>query len=43
MKPSVAPQAHRIEIRGIEIRGIVEANRGKNVRVFGSVAVGEDA
>ena len=43
MKPSVAPQAHRIKIRGIEIRRIVEVDCGKNARVFGFVAVGEDA
>lgn len=36
MKPSVASQAYRIEIRRI-----VEVDCGKNARVFGFVAVGE--
>lgn len=38
MKPSVAFQAHRHEIRRI-----VEAHRASNARVFGSVATGEDS
>lgn len=37
MKPSVAFQTHRTEIRRI-----VEANRASNARIFGSVAAGED-
>ncbi|KLU23494.1 hypothetical protein EOS_25055 [Caballeronia mineralivorans PML1(12)] len=37
MKPSVALNAHRAEIRLI-----VEANRAVNARVFGSVLHGED-
>ena len=37
MKPSLAFEAHREEIRRI-----VEANRGLNPRVFGSVLHGED-
>lgn len=38
MKPSVALKDHRDAIRRI-----VEANRARNARVFGSVATGEDA
>ena len=37
MKPSIALNAHRAEIRRI-----VEANRASNARVFGSVLRGED-
>jgi len=37
MKPSIALDAHRVEIRLI-----VEANRAVNARVFGSVLHGED-
>jgi uncharacterized protein len=37
MKPSVAFQAHRAEIRRV-----VEAHRASNARIFGSVARGED-
>jgi predicted nucleotidyltransferase len=37
MKPSVALQAHRLEVRRV-----VEARRALNPRVFGSVARGED-
>ena len=37
MKPSIAFQAHRNEIRRI-----VETNRASNARIFGSVAAGED-
>jgi predicted nucleotidyltransferase len=37
MKPSLAFEAHRAEIRRI-----VEANRGLNPRVFGSVLHGDD-
>lgn len=37
MKPSVALNAHRVEIRRI-----VEDNRALNARVFGSVVRGED-
>lgn len=37
MKPSVALNAHRAEIRRI-----VESNRASNARVFGSVLRGED-
>ena len=37
MKPSVALEAHRDEIRRI-----IEAHRAKNARIFGSVARGED-
>jgi predicted nucleotidyltransferase len=37
MKPSLALEAHREEIRRI-----VETNRGLNPRVFGSVLHGED-
>ena len=37
MKPSIALDAHRAEIRLI-----VEANRAGNARVFGSVLRGED-
>jgi predicted nucleotidyltransferase len=37
MKPSIALDAHRTEIRLI-----VEANRAVNARVFGSVLHGED-
>lgn len=37
MKPSVALNAHRAEIRQI-----VEANRASNARVFGSVVHGDD-
>lgn len=37
MKPSIALDAHRAEIRLI-----VEANRAVNARVFGSVLHGED-
>jgi predicted nucleotidyltransferase len=37
MKPSLAYEAHRQEIRRI-----VEVNRGLNPRVFGSVLHGED-
>jgi predicted nucleotidyltransferase len=37
MKPSLAFEAHREEIRRI-----VETNRGLNPRVFGSVVRGED-
>jgi predicted nucleotidyltransferase len=37
MKPSLALQAHRAEIRSV-----VAAHRGKNARVFGSVASGSD-
>lgn len=37
MRPSVALNAHRAEIRGI-----VEDNRASNARVFGSVLRGED-
>jgi uncharacterized protein len=37
MKPSIALDAHRAEIRLI-----VEANRAVNARVFGSVLRGED-
>jgi predicted nucleotidyltransferase len=37
MKPSIALDAHRTEIRLI-----VEANRAVNARVFGSVLRGED-
>ncbi len=37
MKPSIALDAHRAEIRHI-----VEANRAVNARVFGSVLHGED-
>ena len=37
MKPSIALNAHRTEIRRI-----VEANRATNPRVFGSVVRGED-
>lgn len=37
MRPSEALQLHRAEIREI-----VEQNRAKNARVFGSVADGED-
>ncbi|WP_244817659.1 nucleotidyltransferase family protein [Caballeronia sp. Lep1P3] len=37
MKPSVALQAHREEIRRV-----VQAHRASNARVFGSVARGED-
>ena len=38
MKPSIAFQAHRNEIRRI-----VETNRASNARIFGSVAAGEDS
>ena len=38
MKPSIALQTHRKEIRRI-----VAANRASNARVFGSVAAGEDS
>ncbi|MBP7000965.1 nucleotidyltransferase family protein [Amaricoccus sp.] len=38
MKPSVALRSHRPAIRQI-----VEANRARNARVFGSVAAGEDS
>lgn len=38
MKPSVALQNHRPAIRYI-----VEAHHARNVRVFGSVAAGEDS
>jgi predicted nucleotidyltransferase len=38
MKPSIALRNHRNAIRRI-----VEANRAKNARVFGSVAAGEDS
>ena len=37
MKPSEALNLHRAAIRGI-----VDAHRGRNVRVFGSVAMGAD-
>jgi len=37
MKPSIALEAHRDEIRRI-----IEAHRAKNARIFGSVARGED-
>ena len=37
MKPSQALQAHRAAIRGV-----VEAHRARNARVFGSVALGSD-
>lgn len=37
MKPSEALQAHRVAIRGV-----VEAHRASNVRVFGSVVRGSD-
>jgi uncharacterized protein len=37
MKPSIALQAHRDEIRRV-----VESHRAKNARIFGSVALGED-
>lgn len=38
MRPSIALQTHRSDIRRI-----VEANRAKNARVFGSTATGEDS
>jgi predicted nucleotidyltransferase len=38
MKPSIALENHRNAIRRI-----VEANRARNARVFGSVAAGEDS
>lgn len=38
MRPSIAFQAHRHEIRRI-----VEAHRARNARVFGSIASGEDS
>jgi predicted nucleotidyltransferase len=38
MRPSTALQNHRNAIRGI-----VEANRARNARVFGSVATGQDS
>jgi uncharacterized protein len=37
MRPSIALQMHRRDVRRI-----VEANRARNARVFGSVATGED-
>ncbi|MGI4861573.1 MAG: nucleotidyltransferase family protein [Janthinobacterium lividum] len=37
MKPSIALNAHRAEVRSI-----IEANRASNARVFGSVLRGED-
>lgn len=37
MKPSIALQAHRAEIRSV-----VERHRGRNARVFGSVLRGDD-
>jgi predicted nucleotidyltransferase len=37
MKPSLALQAHRDDIRRV-----VEAHRARNARVFGSVAHGDD-
>jgi len=37
MKPSIALQAHRAEIRSV-----VERNHGRNARVFGSVLRGDD-
>lgn len=37
MKPSLALQAHRAQIRSV-----VERHRGRNARVFGSVLRGED-
>lgn len=37
MKPSIALQAHRAQIRSV-----VERHRGRNARVFGSVLRGED-
>jgi len=37
VKPSIALDAHRVEVRQI-----VEANRASNARVFGSVLHGED-
>ncbi|CAJ0780130.1 nucleotidyltransferase family protein [Ralstonia chuxiongensis] len=37
MRPSVALQAHRAEIRQV-----VEAHRARNARVFGSAAHGDD-
>ncbi|WP_041778006.1 nucleotidyltransferase domain-containing protein [Beijerinckia indica] len=37
MKPSLALQAHRAAIRSV-----VAAHRGRNARVFGSVASGSD-
>ena len=38
MKPSIALQNHRVAIRRI-----VEANRARNARVFGSVATGDNS
>ncbi len=38
MKPSIALHAHRAAIRGV-----VEAHRATNPRVFGSVALGADS
>jgi hypothetical protein len=37
VRPSIALNAHRAEIRRV-----VDANRGSNVRVFGSVLHGDD-